>query len=486
MSPSGSPKRRVDARRLPEEEFAGAVNLALKEGDAAAVLAWAESLAGDLGVSSRLLGAWTAALKNPAATRDPSALLWPLAALRKGLQREHLEGLAAGSSRLLRGDAPIVWSSREDDLARAILCLALEDVEGEKVNLARYLESGRDYRSFRMANLFALLGTPNMDVVRAHFAPRGAGAQERVASQPALLFDVGDGLAAKFARSKTLRRAASRGRGNAGSGVGRTGSDLPRGGARVHTPPVVDVERSKEEGEHLGEDPARIATRRGRKKSASADGRPSIPPTDGSPVHQDAPIDLKREFFSRGPEVARALLLEMAAEMASRYPGVGDSIKVLLVEAIDSAEPNVDTSPRPMAERSSQKGARPARMAELPERTGDPLIQNVATLWDRRGSISRREFVEGFQTVLDEFHERKSLGSYEADETLTSWIKKLARAERIKLMLCLDNSNYIAVTIRCLERRESGYFVPRTASRNPSVVKGRSSPSFPKLVAVSL
>lgn len=205
MSGARSSNRRIDPGRSPIEEFGEARDKAFKDGDASSILDWVESHRADVAAMDGLVDAWSAAMKKPDGVEDPTALLWPLAALRGELRPNHLERIEEGSARLLEAASPVVWNKREDDLVRAILSLILGDVGGERVSLRGYLESGREYRSFLMANCFALVGTPNFDLVRKHFLDEGGRLVEGAGSRPGLLFKSNEDLAPRYMRPVEAR-----------------------------------------------------------------------------------------------------------------------------------------------------------------------------------------------------------------------------------------------------------------------------------------
>jgi hypothetical protein len=117
--------------------------------------------------------------------------------------------------------------------------------------------------------------------------------------------------------------------------------------------------------------------------------------------------------------------------------------------------------------------------AELPFlRTGQPLIGEFATLWDHREKVPRDEFVERFQGLLDQFHEMRTLGSFEPNRVAVQWVNGIAKKSRITLLF-----NDEAVTVRCTDTGQTGYFDLRMSAG--ATLKGSGTTSFPSLKVFS-
>lgn len=199
-------------------------------------------------------------------------------------------------------------------------------------------------------------------------------------------------------------------------------------------------------------------------------------PKEGAREHgpRDAEVDLGRAFFSDGPEMAEARLVRLVAEMAAKHPEREEALKAKLAEVIG-----------PTKEKKLKKTdatLRTAKEVETPPRTGHPLIEKFAALWDRREMLPRTKLVKQFQSLLDEFSNIKTMKSYDDNNHGCRWANLISKKSHIKMRLCSGE----AVTLWCANRREFGYFVPRRSASPTRPVPNRSSAEFPKLTAVPL
>jgi hypothetical protein len=131
----------------------------------------------------------------------------------------------------------------------------------------------------------------------------------------------------------------------------------------------------------------------------------------------------------------------------------------------------------PPDRRRRAKSEQTATELSLP-RTGHPLITGFATLWDHRDTLPRGQFVEQFQDLLDQLHEQRSLGSFELNRTVAQWVNGIAKKSRITLLF-----NGEAVTIRCTDTGQAGYFDLRLSSG--ATLKGSGTTSFPRFKVFS-
>lgn len=113
-------------------------------------------------------------------------------------------------------------------------------------------------------------------------------------------------------------------------------------------------------------------------------------------------------------------------------------------------------------------------------REGPPLIEEFACLWDQRETLPQGQFVERLQSLLDRFHEQRTLGSFELNKAAVQWVNTLAKKRRITLLL---GGN--AVTLKCNNTVKGGYFVPRQATGEATSPKGSGSKFFPRLSTIS-
>lgn len=443
MSGGGSASRRAAAvgGSSPIEEFGKLVESALKDGDASAVVAWVEARLTDSAAIDRLVDAWSDAAREPRGCDRPAEILWPLAALRGGLRPEHLERIKTASSPLLSPRPRRAWGPREDERLRAILRLIFGDVDGERMSLRRYLLEKKDFQSARAANLFALLGTPNLDVVRERFLDEDGRLIRGGGRDPGLLFGV----------------------------VELPGANIHAGAGPETPAPARNLRKDDQQGHSPGMAVER--TKDTRNEPVTATG---------------GLVDLEREVFSPGVEVARMRILHLVGALAERLPEGRErsELESQLIAAISRGKAREASSAG--AGDKAPADVQVSKKLQLPERTGHALIEDVVDLWDARESLPRGEFTARFQRVLDAFHEAKNLGDYEANRTLCRWIGTIARVENFKLLLKTGGSTSVAVTIKCTRQSPQGYFIPREARKVPKNVKGHSSPSFPRLEAVAL
>jgi hypothetical protein len=204
----------------------------------------------------------------------------------------------------------------------------------------------------------------------------------------------------------------------------------------------------------------------------------------GTPSPRQEFIDLEREVFSRGPEVAKAYLLRMAAKLAKEHPQLKESLKTGIAEAIDGGS-GVAAPISPTKERRPRKieaGTNEAiKEVKLPPRTGHRLIGKFASLWDQRKSLPRQGFVQQFQALLDEFHKEKSLGSFELNRDAVKWVNLISKKSKIAMFYEKES-----IKVMCNNGIPEGYFVLRRTSGNGESLSGTGSKDFRQLTALSL
>ena len=233
---------------------------------------------------------------------------------------------------------------------------------------------------------------------------------------------------------------------------------------------------------------------------------------------QKAPdIDLEREVLSRGREAAEDIAVNLIAKLVVSSPERQEVFTSRVVRALERKAASLSLDP-PKHQETTSKSAHLPKMAKAvqqrkaPSRTGHPLIEDFALLWDQRESLSRDQFVKKFQNLLDDFYLKKSLGGFKNNNTACRWANTIARTERIRMFIEINEAKYeeltskkidtgsadvqepvtirplvkIAVTIECEDNGRTGSFSPRMARRPPTRVTGYSSPEFPKISTVPL
>ena len=188
---------------------------------------------------------------------------------------------------------------------------------------------------------------------------------------------------------------------------------------------------------------------------------------------RDAEIDLGRAFFSDGPEMAEARLVRLVAEMAAKHPEREEALKAKLAEAIG---PTKEKKPK-----NTDATLRTDKEVETPPRTGHQLIEKFAALWDCREQISRQDFVRRFQTLLDAFQQKKSLGVFKLNSDAVKWVNFISKKSKIAMFY-----EHESVKIRCGNSIPEGYFSLRKTIGNGDPIPRSGSKEFRRLTALSL
>ena len=178
----------------------------------------------------------------------------------------------------------------------------------------------------------------------------------------------------------------------------------------------------------------------------------------GSREQAGDPLDLKSESLPQRPEPTLGDLLATFEQFAKAHPE----------EAREAAEKCMQIADRSYLRRVAVSNAR-------------DILDELDRLEAEKKEIPRSVLVSQYQQVLDRAYVTGNFGLYETNQEVAQKINQFASKNHIQLFFGGD-----AVTIRCIDRKEKGYFQCRASVRPNLTVKGASGENFPPLKAVSL